>query len=106
MNKKTQRHIGVPTKRFKQNYLRKLHRELSWKHEEQVRNSKVVGCFCCMRIFPPEEIGLWMEEYSGGRTAWCPYCDMDTILPDCWPQYPHITKRLLIAMHDRYCSWY
>ena len=40
--------------------------------------SKKCGCFYCKRIFKSKEINHWI----GGKTAMCPYCLVDAVIPD------------------------
>jgi hypothetical protein len=35
------------------------------------------GCFCCLKIFNPEEIKSWTD---AGETAICPYCEIDSVI--------------------------
>ncbi len=52
-----------------------------YSNEEDIKNSKKCGCFFCIRIFSSEEINEWIPD-SHGRTALCPYCGIDSVLPD------------------------
>lgn len=66
--------------------LREIHSECGW-HEKAIKSSQVCGCFSCLAIFLPSEIKKWIEEPSNcprgaGKTAMCPVCDIDTVLPD------------------------
>jgi hypothetical protein len=47
-------------------------------HKERVLASGKVGCFYCLRIFPPAEINEWTPD----ECALCPYCGIDSLLPD------------------------
>ena len=64
----------------------KIHRHCGW-HEEEVKNSKLCGCFSCSKIFPSEEITEWIDEpedcpRGAGKTAVCPNCGIDAVLPE------------------------
>ena len=48
-------------------------------HRALVERSKLVGCFYCLRTFPPAEIREWIDN---GETALCPHCGIDSVLPD------------------------
>lgn len=68
--------------------LEKAHKFCS-EHEGLIRKSSKVGCFYCGEIFPPSEIKEWIphnpenKRYKGkSRTALCPYCRIDTVLPE------------------------
>ena len=58
--------------------LRELHR-LSSGHRDRILGSQPCGCFCCRSVFPPERIVEWVDE---GRTALCPKCGIDAVLPE------------------------
>lgn len=66
--------------------LKAVHDQRGW-HEALVRASKVCGCFSCLAIFPVGEIVDWIDEPDDcprgpGRTAECPRCGIDCVLPD------------------------
>ncbi len=37
------------------------------------------GCYHCFKVFPKEEIKKWVDN---SKTAVCPYCEVDAVLPD------------------------
>ena len=83
---------------------------LSSFHRKQVLASKKVGCFCCLRIFSPKKIesgcdmrGSLRDKTKGVKwqTACCPYCMVDSILPDRTFGF-RVTKKLLAAMEKRW----
>ena len=52
-------------------------------HESIVKQGTNCGCISCKKVFLVSEIKHWMKEtYSDERTAWCPYCNIDTIVPE------------------------
>lgn len=57
------------------------------------------GCFYCLAIFDPQEIGEWIED-EGGDTALCPRCGIDSVLPES-DEYP-LTRSFLRRMYDRW----
>lgn len=65
-----------------------------------LKNDKKCGCFYCLNIFDPKEIEEYIEddnpcdEYG---TALCPYCDVDSVLPES-AGYP-LTKEFLSKMY-------
>jgi hypothetical protein len=64
----------------------KVYEQSRW-HAEAIRNSRNCGCFHCLSIFKPNEIIDWIDEpencpKDGGRTAICPNCGVDSVLPD------------------------
>jgi len=69
--------------------LEKIHSECGW-HEKAILNSYFCGCFNCLSFFPPLKITSWLDESPDcprgvGRTAMCPKCNIDTVLPDSIP---------------------
>lgn len=67
----------------------------SFANEESLMNSGICGCFCCCRIFAPNQIEDYVTD-TGGFTALCPYCNMDSVLGDA-SGYP-ITEEFLREM--------
>ena len=64
----------------------KIHRHCGW-HEEEVKKSKLCGCFSCLKLFPSSEVVEWIEESETcprgpGKTAVCPNCEIDAVLPE------------------------
>lgn len=53
----------------------------SFSNEETIKKSNGCGCYYCCKHFPPSEIKTWIKE-SRGRTAQCPYCDVDSVIGD------------------------
>lgn len=47
-------------------------------NKEDLKKSKLCGCFYCCEIFSPKEITEWTDD---GKTAICPKCKVDSILP-------------------------
>lgn len=68
----------------------------SFENEMIVNKSIKCGCFCCGEIFDPSEIIEWAIDRNGD-TAICPYCMIDSVLPDA-AGYP-VTKEFLVRMH-------
>lgn len=48
-------------------------------HRDDVAESEICGCFECLSLFGPHEIKQWIDL---GRTALCPRCGVDTVIPD------------------------
>lgn len=42
-------------------------------------SSAQCGCYHCLTIFKPEEIVEWTDDDA---TAFCPYCGIDSVIPD------------------------
>lgn len=88
----------VITERFSIQYLKAAH-EASFKNKEIILRSEVCGCFSCLKTFAPGEVSF-CKETDDQETAWCPYCDMDTVLGDA-SGYP-ITEEFLKAVQDEW----
>jgi len=81
--------------------LKQIHGECGW-HEKSILKSNMCGCFNCLEMFPPSEIVEWIEEPENcprgpGKTAMCPRCDIDTVLPES--EYYELNKELLKVMN-------
>lgn len=76
------------------NDLRNAHK-LSSHHREQLSGSRQCGCFYCLRIFDPKEIVDWCDNE---QTAICPYCHIDSIIPDS--EACPISKEFLQQMRE------
>lgn len=63
-------------------YLRKAHKEGATRNWNQVKLSKYVGCFCCLRIISSKSIIEYCIERDGEKTAICASCGIDSILCD------------------------
>ncbi|MEM6723194.1 MAG: hypothetical protein AAF598_04095 [Bacteroidota bacterium] len=71
--------------KYSSSFLKQAHRD-SIDHEYKIRNSKTCGCFYCKRIYPPEQITEWIDEPAPReKTAVCPFCSIDSVLPDSYP---------------------
>lgn len=56
------------------------------------------GCYYCFKVFPKEEIKKWVDD---SKTAICPYCDFDTILPNTAYK---LTEEVLKEIHEYWFS--
>ena len=64
------------------NLLYALHHS-TFRNEEQIKNSKVCGCFYCKTIFKPEDVTDWCDnDGRGDRTGRCPNCSIDSVIGD------------------------
>jgi hypothetical protein len=83
--------------------LQHLH-DLSIRHRELVLTSRMVGCFSCCRSYTPDHITEWTDH---GQTAICPYCEVDSVLPD--HEHDHLllslAPRVLTAMEQRWFAY-
>jgi hypothetical protein len=46
-------------------------------HREELRDSRVCGCFYCLDIFDYRNIEDWIDD---GDTALCPSCGIDSVI--------------------------
>lgn len=52
-----------------------------------------VSCYSCLRTYPVALINKWTDRRN---TAWCPYCNIDAVIPGAHP------TDLLQRMYDRW----
>ena len=71
---------------------------LSFENEQAVRTSQKCGCFYCQKIFDSDSITEWID-YRNARTALCPYCGVDAVLPDTTVT---LSDELLTRMYARW----
>lgn len=66
-------------------------------NKNEISKSSFCGCFCCCRIFPPEEIKEWIDNND---TAICPHCGVDAVIGNS--SGISITKPFLIDMYQKW----
>ncbi len=54
-----------------------LAHKFSINHRKELLASDLCGCFYCLKMFPPDEIGEWIDD---SNTALCPYCGIDSVI--------------------------
>jgi hypothetical protein len=93
-------------KKFTKNYLKAAHKA-SRQNKGLLSNSKVCGCFHCLRVFDPILISFWVDQPENDpqlskliSTAMCPYCDIDSVIPDV-SGFP-LSKAFLYRMNIEY----
>lgn len=52
---------------------------LSSNNRSDLIKSNQCGCFYCLKVFNPKEIGIWIEN---DETAICPFCKIDAVIGD------------------------
>ena len=92
------RNVNYDKKIRANNEIVKAHKA-SHENELLVNKSTKCGCFCCGKIFDSSEIIEWTIDRNGD-TALCPYCGIDSVLPDS-AGYP-LTEEFLVKMHKRW----
>ena len=67
----------------------------SSRHRPEIEASKRIGCFYCLAIYPPGEIGRWVDDVTG-ETAICPRCGIDSVIGDAsgYPVEDDFLKRM------------
>ena len=67
-------------KKYSIKYLKSAHKHSIF-HKKEIMESRICGCFNCLRTFQPGEIFNWCdEENPKGATAICPYCYVDSVI--------------------------
>ena len=61
-----------------------------------LKKSTTCGCFYCLRVYAASEVGDWCVERDRRRTALCPYCAVDSVIPDAsgWPLDADFLKKM------------
>ena len=72
-------------------------RNQSRKNETIISKSKQCGCYYCKTVFDSITIEEWTDEDLEERTALCPNCGVDAVIPD---SFPIINKDFLKALHE------
>lgn len=67
-------------------------------HRAELEATEQCGCYYCKRIFSPSEIEEWTH---GNETAICPYCGVDSVIPNV-PGVVKITPELLSKLNKKY----
>lgn len=62
---------------FTERRLQTLHKQ-SFRNRLRLVRANIVGCFWCMRVFPPTLIREWIDQ---NETALCPKCGIDSVIP-------------------------
>lgn len=78
--------------------LRDAHK-YSWCNEALVQKSANCGCFSCEQIFPASEVEDYIKDEEG-RTALCPHCGTDALIPDSCPY--DLSEEFLQKMNERW----
>ena len=60
-----------------------------------VLDSEECGCFFCLHMFKPGDVENWGED---GQTARCPYCGVDSVLPQSTDY--DLDDKLLLRMKE------
>lgn len=75
----------------------------SIRHRAEIEDSRLCGCFYCLAIYDPKEIGRWVREAEDcGETALCPRCSIDSVIGDA--SGFTITPEFLRRMNGYWCK--
>jgi hypothetical protein len=78
-------------------------------NEKEISESKLCGCFYCLKTFPPANVKEWLDRHGylakligqeppkKPRTAFCPKCNIDSVIGD---SKVTITQKFLKEMHE------
>jgi len=70
-------------------------------NSEAIRQAKTCGCYSCGKIFTSDEVKNFIYEFtSPHKTALCPYCGIDAVLPQS-DEYD-LTQELLDNLNEKY----
>ena len=54
---------------------------MAFENEKQLKEVKKCACFYCENRFDVSEIKDWIED-KHGLTAQCPFCQIDSVIPE------------------------
>jgi len=74
-----------------------LNHQLSIWNRRDIEASQMAGCFQCLKAFPANEVVDWCDQ--DGTTALCPYCGIDSVMPDAVIT-DAANPDLLLKMHE------
>lgn len=74
--------------------------EKAWLYREKIQESKVCGCYHCLKIFTRWDINEWINDVYEKPDPLCPCCGQDSVIGDAHGYL--ITEDLLKAMRT-YC---
>lgn len=68
----------------------------TFKNWRLLKKSKMCGCIYCCEVYPASEVVDWCDELDRRRTALCPHCGIDSVIPDAsgWPLDPEFLKEM------------
>jgi hypothetical protein len=53
-------------------------------HKKEILESRVCGCFYCIKMFHPSQIKEWVDNDKSeeNTAALCPFCGIDSVIGD------------------------
>ena len=76
--------------------------DMAFGNKEHIEKSDFCGCYYCNRIFNKEQVE-YETEPSGVETAWCPFCNIDSVIDNKRVEDggEELTIDLLEAIHKK-----
>ena len=72
-------------------------------NRHELEKAEKCGCFCCEKVFSPDEIKeFFLERGFADATAVCPHCGIDSVLPALGEPCPADNPKFLSAMNEKY----
>ena len=70
--------------------------------KDTIQNSKLLGCFNCLKIYTPSSIKAYLDsdQWGGQGHLFCPHCYIDSVISDGGTG--EIDPQLLKEMRQRY----
>ncbi len=91
---------ALGTMKFTPEELASIHKRC-FANEPLLASCTQAGCFDCLSVFPASSVKHWIED-DPHRTAECPKCGSDTVLPDDGTF--EFSEEMLQAMSERYMA--
>jgi predicted esterase YcpF (UPF0227 family) len=73
---------------------------LSIYNVHDAKDSEMCGCFYCGKVFPASEITETIFEFDNPETVLCPYCMIDSVLPDA--TWKDLSPEFLDKMYEHF----
>ena len=51
-------------------------------NQDALNESTECACVYCLKMYDPKEITEWCSELNGKDSALCPYCGIDSVIPN------------------------
>lgn len=71
--------------------------ELSFKNKSILLRQQKCGCYHCLNIFETKAITEWLTEADNKKTALCPHCGIDSVIPFQQKEFKKILENLQIT---------
>ena len=75
----------------------------SMSNQPHIRPDSLCGCFYCKQQFKGADIKEYIMEAFGAKTALCPHCNIDAVLPaECLPAGVPLNEDIIGLMHESF----